>query len=426
MGSSKKKILILTESVPFPLTSGGKVCTYNFIDKLRSNFDFSVFFPVYSNDSLENVSKLKLLWPEVNIHCSDLRMLTIPKNNTFLDKILRKSKSFLSLNKSSITKDVRKEKLDFTKPYLPVSEKFIQDLLAVPDFYNFDIIQVQYTHQLNLIHILPEKAIRIFEDIESYFNVLKDFSDTIKLDRNYALYLVRNSEFLEHEYMKKYDAVFTLNSKDSLYLSEKIPNLKVFTSPFGVLDYEICDWKDAAKTFNRLIFSGNEEHFPNYDALEWYLKNVHPLVIKKHKIQLHITGNWSLMSQKYFIKIAKTGIRFEGFVKDYSNFLKNGIMIVPIRIGGGGLRTKTLYAMANGAPVVTTKIGAFGIEGEDKKHFLINDEANQFADSVSKLIVDTEFANIISFSAWNLIREKYSQTSTSALRKSCYEALISC
>jgi glycosyltransferase involved in cell wall biosynthesis len=143
----------------------------------------------------------------------------------------------------------------------------------------------------------------------------------------------------------------------------------------------------------------------------------------KQKLILHVTGNWSNAAIKYF-KTLSSKVIFEGFVEDYTVFLKGGIVIVPIRIGGGGLRTKTLYAMANGVPVVTTTIGSFGIEGKDQQHFLLADSPTDFELAIESLILNNEKSTKISKEAFNLIQQKYSQTVTAELRNSYYLELL--
>ncbi len=76
---------------------------------------------------------------------------------------------------------------------------------------------------------------------------------------------------------------------------------------------------------------------------------------------------------------APAGINVTGYVEDVQPFLQNaGVMIVPLR-AGGGMRVKILNALAQGLPIVTTTLGCEGIAVEHGQHVLIADTPGAFA-----------------------------------------------
>lgn len=424
MSESKRlKILIITDNLPYPLSTGGRICLYNFVDYLRKYHDFTIFVPSYSFETANQKQILSKKWEDVAIEYVDLTGL---KEENSIKKIIVRGLNFIKRKIDAFSNHIEfkadenyKNKLDFTFPFKPKSQLFLERLHQITTTTNFDIIQIQYTSYLNLISILPEKPVKIFEQIESQFDVIKDFTTIKKIAKIYSNYLVKNSIFLENSYTNKYDAVFTLNNKDENYFKTTTSFPRIFTSPFGVLDKDISEISNFNFVPKKIVFSGNESHYPNFDALEWYLINIHKTIIKKHNINIHITGNWSVGAKKHLKKISPE-IIFEGFVDNYISFLKESIVIVPIRIGGGGLRTKILYAMANGVPVVSTSVGAFGIEGEHNEHFLIADTPEEFSKAIMNLMVNPTIIETITKKAYSLIMEKYSQTATSELRNMFY------
>ena len=425
MAEKRLKILIVSDTIPYPLSSGGRVCTFNFIDYLRKQHDFTLLVPSYADETISNKMKLQKIWPEVKIECVDLS-----KSTTAVDDLKQRMINFLQrkfdaiVNKIAFNSDKNyKKKLNFTLPFAPANEQFVLNVKKISIQEDFDIIQIQYTYNLNLITVLPKKPKKIFEQIESQFDVLKDYTKTKKINHTYADYLVKNSEQLENFYINQYDCVFTLNEKDTDYFKNKLINSKIFTSPFGVLDSEITKNELSMGNIKKSVFSGNEAHYPNYDALKWYLNGIHNKIYTDFGLNIHITGNWSDGAKKHLKSLSK-GVIFEGFVNDYGSFLANSIVVVPIRIGGGGLRTKILYAMGNGAPVVTTSIGAFGIEGNHKKHFMIADSENEFYSSIRQLILSESELDLITKNARELILNKYSQSVTAELRNKYYLSLI--
>ncbi len=428
MENKRLKILIVTDSVPYPLDRGGKICLFNFVDFLNTTHYFTLLVPCYSPETKEHSKKLKKLWPNVSIEMADFT--TAEENGSgsgFFIRLLQFSRRKIDslLNKIVYKGDKNyQNKLDFTTPFRPHSEIFLTALKKVCQTTNFDIIQVQYPRNLNIISALPLKPKKIFEQIESQFDVIKDFAKTKNLDPDYANYLVKNSEILENAFINQYDAVFTLNKMDTVYFNSKSITPKVFTSPFGVLNNDILKAPSFSVKPKKLVFSGNEAHYPNVDALQWYLEKIHKNIFEKHKFILHITGTWSEEAKTHF-KNTSPGIKFEGVVDNYSAFLQESIMIVPIRIGGGGLRTKILYAMANAVPVVTTAIGAFGIEGKSNEHFCVADSETDFLNAISALITDTKISERVTQNGYDLVCEKYSQSKTSELRNLYYNEITS-
>jgi glycosyltransferase involved in cell wall biosynthesis len=422
MKNKRLKILIVSDTIPYPLSSGGRICTFSFIDYLRMQHDFTLLVPSYANETINNKTTLEKMWPEVKIVSVDLTTSTTVNFKQRIINFLKRKIDSIE-NKFAFDSDRDyKEKLNFTSPFAPANEQFILNVKKISHQENFNIIQIQYTHNLNLISILPEKPKKIFEQIESQFDVLKDYTKTKNIDKTYANYIVRNSEQLENFYINQYDGVFTLNEKDTEYFTRNLTAPKVFTSPFGVLDKEINHNDISSNSIKKIIFSGNEAHYPNYDALEWYLNTVHKNIYHEFGLNIHITGSWSDGAKKHFKSLSK-GLIFEGFVNDYGTFLKDSLVVVPIRIGGGGLRTKILYAMGNGAPVVTTSVGAFGIEGNHTEHFMIADNENNFYNSMKQLIINTNELDLITKNARDLVLNKYSQSATSELRNTYYNLL---
>src|ERR1700741_74472 len=233
------KILIVTDSIPFPLDRGGKICLFNFVDFLNTTHQFTLLVPCYTVETKENSKKLKEIWPNVSIELADF---TKPEENKsssgFFVRVLQFSRRKIDdlLNKIIYSGDKNfQNKLDFTTPFRPHSKIFLTSLKKVCQSTDFDLIQVQYPRNLNIISALPKKPKKIFEQIESQFDVIKDFAKTKDLDPDYADYLVNNSEILENAFIDQYDALFTLNKMDADYFNSKSIKPKIFTSPFGVL-----------------------------------------------------------------------------------------------------------------------------------------------------------------------------------------------
>src|SRR6185312_9638330 len=83
-----------------------------------------------------------------------------------------------------------------------------------------------------------------------------------------------------------------------------------------------------------------------------------------------------------------------------------GVCVVPL-LSGSGTRLKIIEAMAMGVPVVSTTIGAEGIDGTDGVHFRIADSASAFARAVLSILRHPAEAERLRRAARMLVQERY-------------------
>ena len=96
-----------------------------------------------------------------------------------------------------------------------------------------------------------------------------------------------------------------------------------------------------------------------------------------------------------------------GFVDDLTGLYKKCRCAVAPILRGSGTRIKILEAMAAGIPVVSTTIGAEGIDANEAEHLLVADNPGDFANAVLLVISDDELALRLSKNARNLVKRKY-------------------
>ena len=154
---------------------------------------------------------------------------------------------------------------------------------------------------------------------------------------------------------------------------------------------------------NRIVFSGSATFFPNLDGVQWFLREVFPVVRSEiSNAELVITGkvNGNLIPPS-------DGVRLTGFVDDVRPIVSSAWMsVVPIRLGGG-TRVKVLEAMALRTPVIATSKGVEGLDVVHGEHVLIADAPNEFAKAVIQLHKDYRLRERLSENAYALVQRKY-------------------
>jgi glycosyltransferase involved in cell wall biosynthesis len=144
---------------------------------------------------------------------------------------------------------------------------------------------------------------------------------------------------------------------------------------------------------------------PNQEAIEWFLEHCW-LEIKNNfpSLKLYLAGRGFPDS----LKMDDSHIVYDETVSHAVDYMKSkSIMIVPL-LSGSGMRVKILQAFALGIPVVSTAIGAEGIECTNGQNILIADAPADFVSATTKLLNDSALRKSIGKNARNLFLEKYS------------------
>jgi polysaccharide biosynthesis protein PslH len=98
-------------------------------------------------------------------------------------------------------------------------------------------------------------------------------------------------------------------------------------------------------------------------------------------------------------------------------------VVVPLRLGGG-TRLKIVEAMAMGKAIVSTALGAEGIEAVPGRDLLIEDEPAHFADAVKRLLANPSLAARIGQSARQLAVERYSWSGAARTLEGFYRRIL--
>jgi glycosyltransferase involved in cell wall biosynthesis len=213
-------------------------------------------------------------------------------------------------------------------------------------------------------------------------------------------------EVFERNAFSQADVVTAVSEKDELRAQEWGANSTGVVSN-GVDTEAITPCPSGSDvTAKELLFLGSLDWFPNKDAIRYFVEDIFPLVRKLDKeILLNIVGR---RPDQALRKIAASteGVTLTGEVDDVVPFLrKAAAVVVPLRIGGG-TRIKIIEAMSAGKVVVSTSIGAEGLDVEDGTHILIADTPETFAAAIVKALGGS-VSERISANARRLVEKKY-------------------
>lgn len=427
MSDTKRKlnILIIPGIFPFPPDEGGKICIYGFIDSLRCIQNIHLFLNIYNDEQARIIEKMKTVWFDVTIHA--IRENAPSGDVNFKNKFLKTAKKTGRETIKFLENSFKKNSFSYEDVDRTVSESlsplFIKNLLKVLSETEFDIVQTEYTPFLNLVNVLPDAAKKIFVEIESLHSLVADYKNIPGIDETYVEYLSENIKTVELAYMSKYDAVFALSKSDEKNLKKLLPAQKIYTSAYPVLDNDVAAEMPEDFTVKKIVFMGGEQHPPNRDAVFWFAKDILPLLNLSDDVKVFVTGNWQAKTRKEISDVSDK-IVFTGFVEDVKPLLGNSVSIAPIRLGGGGVRTKLIYAMAANSAVVTTSTAATGLMGKDADAFLTANTEREFADAINAILNDAKLAEQLVRNGKAIIEKHYSQKNLAARRNNFYYEIV--
>jgi glycosyltransferase involved in cell wall biosynthesis len=156
-----------------------------------------------------------------------------------------------------------------------------------------------------------------------------------------------------------------------------------------------------------ILILSSLDWFPNVDAVDHFVKDIFPLIRERcPKSFVRIVGRRPADSLRERLSRA-IGIEFVGEVDDVRPYLDGAaVVVVPLRIGGGS-RLKILEALAAGKAVVSTSVGAEGLELNSGEHLLIADSPSDFAQSVCDLLNFKELQDRLRLRGREFVRRNY-------------------
>ena len=384
----KKKILYISQVFPYPTDGGGKIKTYNSLRVLAKKFDVYAVF----------VSEKKPSTTEIN----HLRKLGIQKVKVFFttaildsvkDDLWNLTKNFLQLRPHYVFQYQHAE-----------AHTFIDQ--AVDDF-SPDIIHIDH---VNMAQYLPKekRQIWILESHNLEFYLLWTRSvHSKKLSRKLYLLIEATLTYLfELRTNGLFDYVFAISEAEKHRMQYFFPIKKVLTQPlYYKLEKKVAK-KNASET---LLFIGNLRWPPNEHAIEWFITDIFPRIKKVNKqVRLEVVGHRYDVMEKRLSQKNLEGVLFVGYQKSLTPYLqKASVFILPFKMGGG-IRLKSLTALAHHIPIVSTSLGVEGLKVKNGQEYLRANSAEAFAKKCLQLLTNKKMQNMMSGSQETYMRKYHS------------------
>lgn len=375
------KIALITPYLPAIDTSACSRKIYDFIIKFNQRGNQVDLFSFCSNGDRERVNAIKNF-------CRHMYLEYVKDYSCY---------PFVKCHlESKIYSYLKEEKNDIVQCEKAYMARYLPKNLKIPlILVEHDILSISFAQRLHFENSFIKKLILLLR----------------KLKKRYD----------EQRWYGRFNKIIVFSENDKANLLKIYSKANIETIPLGI-NISYYPFVPQREKIYDVVFTGNLSHHPNVDGVLYFYHRVLPLVRKIiPKLTTIIVGS---NPPKILQKIAKKdkNILVTGFVKDVSEYYqKSKVFIAPIRYGGG-MSYKVLEAMALSIPIVSTSVGARGIDA--KETIKIADTEKEFAESVIGLVNKANSNDNLTNETRAILERNYNQDTILDRYEYIYSALL--
>jgi len=380
------KILILTHRVPFPQNGGYPIVVCNTIRGLVNLGHEVSLVSLNAKRNLHETEEKDELLAKINYRVYDIDasvslfdgLLDIFSKSTYnIDRYFDENfEKLLVRTVKNIKYDIIQFEGLFVAPYVDAVRKSCTSKL------------VYRAH--NIEHQIWER-------------LAQQKSDPFK--KFYLSLMARRIKKYELQQINKFSAIAVFTGQDKttmLYYGAAIPMEVV---PLGVdLDHYHPDFEKTE--FPSLFFLGSLDWMPNREGIEWFLHTFHnDLANEELRVKFYVAGN--NIPEEFDDYDVMGKIFIQGEVDDGLEFMNSkSIMIVPL-LSGGGMRVKIVEGMAMQKCIISTSLGAEGINYKNGVNILIANTRDEFFKAIRRCVADEDYCKAVGLNARRLVEEQH-------------------
>ncbi len=289
---------------------------------------------------------------------------------------------------------------------------------------NYDIIQFEgLLVSLYLPAVRKHSTAKIIYRAHNIENQIWERLSQQKVDpfkKSYLKMHANRIKIYEVQQLNKFDAIAVFTQQDKSTMLQYGINVPIEILPVGLRLEKYHP--DYSKTeFPSLFFLGSLDWLPNREGMEWFLDNFFKDITDGDlNVKLYVAGND--IPDRFDDYEALGKIFIQGEVDDSLEFVNSkAIMIVPL-LSSGGMRVKIVEGMAMQKCIISTSLGAEGINYENGHDILIANNREEFYDAILHCITDEEYCIEVGQNARRLIEKQHDINVVTANLVGFYEA----
>ncbi len=380
---SGMKILFVTEQFPYPLDSGGNIRTFHVLRQLAKVH--TVILAACERSGLSSAD-----YEQLKPYCSEIKMFPpVPRG------IIKQGYYLI-------------DSLFGQMPY-PINRNYSHQMSQWIQHMAEKVDVIHFNHLDTACYADDFSGSFVFDTHNLISNIYKKLheKESNRLKKWFLGAQLKKTMAYEARIIRKIRLCLVCSDPEKIEIENIAPGIRVKTVPNGVDTgaYTTDENREFKSGDRNLVFVGAMDYLPNSDGIRFFCEEVFGILQERLPgIHLTVVGRNPPESIK---RIQSKNLTVTGFVEDTRQWVqKADLMVVPIRVGGG-TRIKILEGMAQGIPVLSTKIGAEGIEAENERNIFIADTPEEMADGVIKLFKNPGLRRNLAEAGRELVESKY-------------------
>jgi len=392
------RILIVSPVLPYPQTSGFTIRVFQFLTLLGRRHEVSLLAYGQPGEA-DKVTALQKLCAQVDV--------VPPRTASTSGKRFAQLASTLSWRSYQTTTH-----------YSPQMQDRLDQLSRR---HAFDVIQLE-TSPLAGFRFSPDSTVALVEhDIifELLYRMYKAERSPVRRLYNRLEYAkFRRDEIAS---WRRVDGCIATSSREVPIIRRHAPGVPIMVAPNGV-DGSYFAPSDGRVDENTIVMTGFMKTRPNIDGALYFVNAILPLVLQsKPAANFYIVGG---SPPEEIRRLASPQVVVTGEVPDVRPYVhKAAVVVVPLRMGGG-TRLKILEGLSMEKAMVSTTIGAEGIDVKHREHLLIADEPAAFADAVVHLLSNPAAGGTLARAGRELVDRTYQWSAVVDRVETFYSELV--
>lgn len=241
------------------------------------------------------------------------------------------------------------------------------------------ICKFQNNIDFDFIFDINKKLKRVYDTIDLHYLRIQREADLIKDNRLLAhAQLVKEIEISN---AKKADLTISITEDERLLLAQE--GIEHVVSIPNIHSTKMNEDSASFRERSGLLFIGGYAHKPNIDCAKWLIEEIMPEVWEINpSIKITLLGS---NPTKEILSLASDKVSVPGYILDVSPYFNHArVFVSPLRFGAG-MKGKIGQSLEFGLPIVTTDIGAEGMNLIDGESVIIANETREFADKILEI-----------------------------------------
>ena len=286
------------------------------------------------------------------------------------------------------------------------SDAFAKRLRELLEAQDYDLVHIESIYLTPYVPLIRQhssaKIILRAHNVEHLIWQRVAQSTRRGLKRWYLKHLSLTLRAYELEHINDYDGIVCITRNDAEHFQNNGCRKPMSVIPFAVTHEDV---EQLCAEPASLFHIGAMDWIPNHESIAWFLDKVWP-VVHREVPQAHLYLAGRKMPTEWMDSSIE-GVTVVGEVPDAMYFIgSKQINVVPL-LCGSGIRVKIIEAMSVGKAVVTTTVGAQGIDYTDGENLLIANTPDEFASQIKHLVDDPDYCRQIGEAAAHLVADRY-------------------